>query len=199
MKQTARNKRHCEIEAAAYELLAANGYGATSLLRIAKSANASNETLYRWYGDKLGLFKEMVRSNAGQTKLMLQQALSNQGDPLVSLAQMAPVLLTMLLGDRAILLNRSAAADPTGQPGAARSQCGRSEIAPLIEQLIAKIDRGSGSIAPTPDAATELFLNLLIGDLQIRRVTGVLGQLSPNEIKQRADNAQRAFRLLLAV
>ncbi|WP_237352646.1 TetR family transcriptional regulator [Rhizobium leguminosarum] len=44
------------------------------MLDIAKAAKASNETLYRWYGDKNGLFQTMVESNARATKTALDAA-----------------------------------------------------------------------------------------------------------------------------
>jgi AcrR family transcriptional regulator len=74
MRQEARAKREAEIHAAAARLVAERGYGATSMLTIAKAARASNETLYRWYGDKLGLFKSMVVANTGAAKGTLDEA-----------------------------------------------------------------------------------------------------------------------------
>ena len=58
----ARQRREAAIHAAAYALLAEHGYGGTSMLRVARAARASNETLYRWYGGKDGLFTAMVRA-----------------------------------------------------------------------------------------------------------------------------------------
>ncbi|MCP4433742.1 MAG: TetR/AcrR family transcriptional regulator, partial [Gammaproteobacteria bacterium] len=54
-REEIRSARQYRIEEATYELLAESGYHACSMLSIAKRAKASNETLYRWYGDKVGL------------------------------------------------------------------------------------------------------------------------------------------------
>ena len=51
------------IEQAAYELIDEFGYDGISMLKIAKRAKASNETLYKWYGDKKGLFSALVETN----------------------------------------------------------------------------------------------------------------------------------------
>lgn len=49
-------KREAQIEKAALQLLIDRGYSSASMLLIAKAANASNETLYRWYSSKTNLF-----------------------------------------------------------------------------------------------------------------------------------------------
>ena len=64
MRDAARAERRAEIERAAYALLEENGYAGMSMLGVAKRARASNETLYRWYGNKQGLIKAMVARNA---------------------------------------------------------------------------------------------------------------------------------------
>ncbi len=197
MREETRAARRAEIEAAAYDLLAQNGYGGTSMLSIAKSARASNETLYRWYGDKQGLFKSMVNSNAATIRAMLEQALADQDDPLEALARIAPVLLAMLLDDRAILLNRAAAADPSGELGAAIAQGGRDAVVPLIQTLVARVCAAVSSEEKSTQETTERFLSLLIGDLQIRRAIGVLPRLTQSEINHRAQGAQDAFLMLV--
>lgn len=193
MRTEKRQTRQAEIFAAAYTVLSDKGYGGASMLSIAKAAKASNETMYRWYGDKKGLFKAMVQANAGDVKLALGDALDRQDDPRRSLADIAPVLLTALMGDKAVLLNRAAAADHTGELGAAISEGGRAEIVPLIEALMqSAIDTGALT-APSARQASEWFVSLLIGDLQIRRVTGALPPLSPDAIAARVDGALAAF------
>lgn len=193
MREETRKQRHEAIAAAAYALLAQKGYDGASMLSIAKAAKASNETLYRWYGDKQGLFTALVRENAAETEALLTQAIEEAAAPMDALAQVAPVFLTMLLGDRAILLNRAAAAEPTGQLGAALSAGGRDVVQPLFMRLI-------GAATQTQDAQaaqlTGWFLGLLIGDLQIKRVIGVQGPLTPDEIAQRAAVALKAFHRL---
>ena len=78
MKEENRLKRQGEIEQAAYALLREDGYGNISMLKVAKRAKASNETLYRWYGDKLGLFGALVAKNAEEAKRLLDAALQRK-------------------------------------------------------------------------------------------------------------------------
>ena len=194
MDDEARRKREAEIHEAAYDLLSRSGYGGASMLRIAKAAKASNETLYRWYGDKDGLFMAMVRENAAETRRMLDEALSRDADPWATLKGVAPVFLRMILGEKAILLNRAAAADASGSLGAAISGGGRNEVMPLMTELMRRVCTGTGC---DPKDATDWFLSLLVGDLQIRRVIHERAVLSDQEIEKRCGTGLTAFRRLL--
>lgn len=193
MKSQDREAREAEIEAAAYAVLAERGYGGTSMLTVARRARASNETMYRWYGDKTGLFAAMVRRNAAQSADRLRSALAEEAAPLATLRQVAPVQLAMVLGDRAIALNRAAASDPTGALGQIIAEGGRARLLPLLADLIDRAAR-SGDLPPG-DAAdrAELFIALLIGDQQIRRVIGSLPEPSPAAVEARAAAALRHF------
>ncbi|MBY5327316.1 TetR/AcrR family transcriptional regulator [Rhizobium leguminosarum] len=193
MREDTKTRRQAEIETAAYELLKERGYRSTSMLDIAKAANASNETLYRWYGDKNGLFKTMVESNARATKAALDAAIRDDMDPLETLGHVAPILLSMLLGDKAISLNRAAAADESGELGATIAAAGRDSVFPLIEKLIGRGLETAALAAPSAGVAAEWFLSLLIGDLQIRRVNRTLPEPSDETIRARAAAAMSAF------
>ncbi|MCC5779182.1 TetR/AcrR family transcriptional regulator [Nitratireductor sp. B36] len=196
MREETRVERQAQIERAAYRLLHERGYGGTSMLAIAREARASNETLYRWYGDKNGLFKTMVEANAQETREALQRAIETGEDPLQCLENVAPVLLSMLLGEKAVLLNRAAAADESGELGRAIAAGGRSAVAPLVEQLLRQACEDGSLDVLSPSAAAEQFFSLLIGDLQIRRVIGVLPEPQPDFVVERVSNAMMAFKTL---
>ncbi|RJT38582.1 TetR/AcrR family transcriptional regulator [Mesorhizobium waimense] len=198
MRADNRAERQAEIEKAAYELLQTKGYRGTSMLSIAKLAKASNETLYRWYGDKNGLFKTMVESNARTTKEALATAIMDGTDPIAALRHVAPILLSMLLGQEAIALNRAAAADESGELGRAIAAGGRDSVFPLIETLMLRGVESRSLAAPSASAAADWFLSLLIGDLQIRRVNRTLPLLSDADVVARASTAVGAFRKLCA-
>ena len=194
MRADTRARRQAQIEEVAYRLLQIRGYAATSMLAVAREAHASNETLYRWYGDKNGLFTSMVENNARAIRQALEQALHDRTDPFACLEAIAPLLLSMVLGERAISLNRAAAADESGQLGAAIAAGGREAIFPLVEELMRR-GLSSGMLeAPSAAVAAELFLRLLIGDQQIRRVIHVLSEPSPDQIALGAAEALAAFR-----
>lgn len=186
MKQTDKQTRHQKIASAAYTVLAEHGYGGASMLKIAKAAKASNETMYRWYGDKKGLFTALVRDNAAETKALLENAISKQSDPSDTLRAVSPVFLSMLLSDKAVALNRAAAADPSNELGQAISSAGRDVIQPLLTKILQDLAAPS---AQKPDTFTSLYLGLLVGDLQIKRAIGVSPAPSAQEIEDRCNFA----------
>lgn len=198
MRDENRLHRQDQIEQAAYAVLEKKGYLGTSMLAIARAAKASNETLYNWYGDKQGLFTALVRRNAAEVKDLLEQQIASDGDVLTTLARVGPLLLRLVTSERAVALNRAAAADPTGDLGRAIAAEGRGTVAPLIAEVI---DRGrSQGLFQIDDVsiALETYLGLLIGDLQIRRVIGRLPQPALAVLDARADIALRHFLSLFA-
>lgn len=196
MRDESKAERQREIEAVAYRMIRERGYGSVSMLAIAKEAKASNETLYRWYGNKRGLLSAMVERNAQAAADTLQSAIEDGADAIATLEIIAPILLSMLLGEKAILLNRAAASDETGELGATIGLAGRSVVFPLIETLIARGMVDGGLNAPSAREATEWFLCLLIGDQQIRRVIRTLEQPNEAEVGAQAASAVLAFRKL---
>ncbi len=105
----------------------------------------------------------------------------------------------MLLGDRAVALNRAAAADATGTLGAALAEGGRNALLPRLQAIVAQA-QAAGALTAEADPAelTEQWLALLIGDLQIRRVTGAMPALPPDAIARRAENAATLLARLYA-
>ena len=187
--------RRAEIEAAAYTLLLERGYKATSMLAVAKHAGASNETMYRWYGGKHDLFRAIVETNAAKVADLLDAAIEAPADPLVTLRMVGPALLRLVTSERAIALNRAAVIDvhESARLGTIIAQSGREEIFPRIGELVfAARDAGQLEVDDVAEAV-ESYLGLLIGDMQIRRVIGVLKAPDDAAIEKRAARAFSQF------
>ena len=199
MKKEAQDSRRAEIERAAYAVLAEKGYAGTSMLAVAKSAKASNETLYRWYGDKTGLFAALVARNAETAKMSLQVALRDDDNPVTTLRRLAPILLGALTSERVVALNRAAAADDSGTLGQAIAAGGRDTVAPMIGAVIEQAILKGQIAAPSARIATEWYIALVIGDAQIRRVIGAVPEPSQAHIATLADTRVAAFLKLVAV
>lgn len=162
-----------------------------------KGIRASNETLYNWDSDKQGLFQALVTRNAAEVKDHLEAELLSDHDALSILGTLGPRLLDLLTGDRAVALNRAAAADSRGELGATLSTTGREAVFPLLGQVLLRArDEGQLVFKQTGDAVG-LYLDLLIGDLQIRRVIGCQPRPSRAAREARSDRAFRHLRILL--
>ncbi|MDP5305808.1 TetR/AcrR family transcriptional regulator [Paracoccus spongiarum] len=194
---TPRTERQQQIEDAAYRVLERRGFAGATMLAIAREARASHETLYRWYGDKTGLFRALVVRNAEAVRQMLTTQIARGHDPMQTLARLGPDLVDLLTHPRAIALNRAAAADPGGDLAAAIAAAGRGTIGPLIaEVLVAARDRGALRF-DDPQAALGLYLDLLVGDLQHRRVIGLDPPPDADQRQARAAQALDRLRRLL--
>ena len=197
MAATGREDRRKAIEAAAYEVLAEKGYAGASMLSIAKRARASNETLYNWYGDKVGLFRALITRNAEDARTLLEDGLAEDQPPLEVLEAVGPVLLRLLVSERAIALNRAAAADGSGELAAALTQAGRETVLPLVERVFARAQKDGALGTLPPREAAALYLDLLVGDMQIRRVLRALPEPADATVTVRAALAFTRLRRLL--
>ena len=97
--------------------------------------------------------------------------------------------MRLLTSDRAIALNRAAAADASGELGIALSKVGRERVLPLIAKVLGQIkDQGTfGGLSL--EEVTRLYMSLLIGDLQIRRAIGVMSVPNEAELKTKTRKA----------
>ena len=194
MRKEKQDARRRLIEEAAYEILAERGYRSSSMLLIAKKARASNETLYRWYGSKQGLFTALVEENTRVIKAGLEACLEENSDPIQTLRKFGPALLGLVTSPRAIALNRAAAAEaesnePGEKLGDVIAAAGRETISPLIERIFqAATELGHWPPESAYDAS-QTYVSLLISDLQIRRAIGVQDALSEQQCEARAEHA----------
>lgn len=193
-------QRKKQIRLAAYTLLAEKGYKNTSMLAIAKKAKASNETLYKWYGSKQKLFKTLIEENSLEIRRRLEEAIDGQWSVSKTLDEAGALLLSLVVSEKAIVLNRAAAADAqeTAILGLTLAEAGRNAVVPLMNQMFEQAKRDGELIFSDKDRVTETYIHLLIGDLQIRRVIGALGPLSQGEIDTRVTYANILFLKLFA-
>ncbi|MEO0543059.1 MAG: TetR/AcrR family transcriptional regulator [Pseudomonadota bacterium] len=197
------DRRRQAIEEAAYVVLAEKGYKGASMLEIARRAGASNETLYKWYGNKQGLFKSLVVDNAKRITTLIDAVLADAGENsgLDILIPVGERLLTVLTSERAIALNRAAAGDvhDTSSLGKALADNGRDAVLPLIAGLI---EQGIGSELADAESSSDIaesWLSLLVGDLQVRIVTGQAEAPNKDAIKGRAIKAVTQLKSIYSV
>lgn len=199
MQTKNQQKRREQIEQTTYSLIDKFGYDGISMLKIAKAAKASNETLYRWYGDKKGLFLSLVESNAKEVATLLEKQIDSAAITPKTLQMLGEKLLQLLVSDRAIALNKAAAGDPTGELGAALAQAGRDAIFPMIAQVFKQLCQSQNLAPSQAKKFADIYIRLLIGDLQIRRTTGAIAPLTKKEIKSRAKQSDQLIRQLMEI
>lgn len=195
MNQADRDERHAEIQAAAFALLKELGYRKTSMLLIAKRAQASNQTLYAWYSNKQQLFRGIINNFGLAVREQLSAALKEDQDPLKALKALGPTLLRFTTDEHAIIMNRAAVIDAseTGVLAQAIDEVARDAIFPLICALMQRLV-DTGAFAPKVQAedAAQTYVALLFGEAQLRQA---MGNLPPFDEKTIAARSARAYQL----
>lgn len=195
MNTDEREERHAQIQAAAFALLKEVGYRKTSMLLIAKRAQASNQTLYAWYSNKQELFRGIIERFGRAVREQLQTALQEGQDPLQALAALGPTLLRFTTDEHAIIMNRAAVIDAaeTGVLARAVDEVARDSIFPLIAALMQRlVDVGVFEPEVSAEEAAQTYVALLFGEAQLRQALGTLPPFNEAEMAQRS---QRAFVL----
>ena len=202
MKAASRDRRRDEILDHAVAVLAERGYRDASMLEIAKRASASKETLYAWFGDKLGLFEAVIRRNAETVQGLLHSHLESDASPETALPEFGRALYALLLGDSAVAINRAAISEARAEPHLAETlaRAGRDATLPaFLRYLERQQERGTLQLDTTPEDAAEVYLGLLLGDRQVRRLLGRIPAPKKKEIDARATSATRRFLRLYKV
>jgi AcrR family transcriptional regulator len=192
-------ERREEILKIALSVLAERGYRGASMREIAVRARASKETLYAWFGDKRGLFEELVGWQAERVDAAIAPELERDNDdPATVLRSFALELQRLLLGERAVVINRAAISEAASDPTFARilAARGRGSVVPKLERYLeGQRERGRLEFEEA-EAAIDALIGLTIGDQQVRRLLGVLPMPESEQLEARADRAVRDFLVL---
>ncbi len=198
MREESRAKRRDHILDVAIEVLSERGYRDANMLEVARRAKASKETLYSWFGDKRGLFEAVIQRNAAGVQDVLARQLT-QDEPIEeALAAFGRALLTLLMSDAAVALNRAAISEATSEPQLAETLLASGREATL-PGFIAFLDLGAQRSLLSIDAPQEAaddFLGLLLGDAQVRRLLGQQRASDAAQIEAKALAAAGKFLTL---
>ncbi len=201
MREETRAKRRDAILDVAIEVLSERGYRDANMLEVARRAKASKETLYAWFGDKRGLFEAVITRNAASVQVVMESQLESDAPVDTALTAFGRALLTLLMSESAVALNRAAISEATSEPGLAEalSVAGRQATLPAFVQFL-DLQASRGTLAMgSPEEAAEDYLGLLLGDLQVRRLQGVQRAPSKAKIDARAKAATEKFLKLYGV
>lgn len=185
--------RQAAVLDAAFGLLVRGGERALTTAGIARAANCSKESLYKWFGDRDGLLSAMVSFEARKVRTV-----TVGGGPMTrsafraSLVTFGRDLLTVLAGDTSLAMNRLAigqASRDGAHLGRFVLERGRRMIGIRAGALIEE-GRRRGFIAyDDRDRAFQTLYGLIVRDLHVRLLLG--DRLSPAERDFEAE-AERA-------
>jgi len=201
MQKSRRTPRRAHILDIAAEVLAEKGYRDTTMLEVARRSNASKETLYAWFGDKLGLFEAVIRRNAGRIRLALNGHLDSDTSVESALADFGRELAAHLLCDNAVSINRAAISEARAGPSLAGSlsKSGREPIQRTFVRYLEQCHVRGLLDVEDPNEAVDTFVGLLLGDAQTQRLLGVMEAPSEADIEKRARRVAEKFLRLYGV
>ncbi|MEV2275570.1 TetR/AcrR family transcriptional regulator C-terminal domain-containing protein [Nocardiopsis sp. NPDC049922] len=187
-------RRQAALDAALAELLEHGAAGIT-MQAVATRTGSSKESLYTWFGNRQGLLAALIERQAQQVNTAVATAIDRTADPRTTLNAIARNLLTLLVSDASVALNRAAMTSPELAELLLRH--GRHTTGPLITAFLDRMaDQGLLHIH-APEEAFQLLYGLTVRDLQIRVL---LGERPPTDqdIRTQAHHAVDLFLTLTA-
>lgn len=196
------SERQSAVLDAALSLLVETGDRIT-MAAVARRANCSKETLYKWFGGREGLLTATVQHQAAKVHPVAlgPEPLDRVGLS-AHLRRFAQDWLKVISGRTSVALNRVA----IGQAASASDALGLIvlENGPLAmgRRLAPVLDAGraAGLIEfQDRESAFRTFFGLVMRDLQIRLLLGEGGSVDEATIEAQADLAARQFMTLYGV
>jgi AcrR family transcriptional regulator len=178
----------------ALQLLVAGGERALTTAGLARAANCSKESLYKWFGDRDGLLAAMITYQASKVRTPgPRETVPTLDDFTRSLVVFAEDLIGVLSGEVSLALNRLAIgqADRDGaRLGALLREHGRQPIE-LRARALLELGRRHGYVqfADTREAYETLY-GLIVHDGHVRML---LGEPPAEMAEERARRARLAI------
>lgn len=190
--------RQSAVLAEALRLLVEGGDKALTTAGLARAANCSKESLYKWFGDRDGLLSAMISYQASKVRTVERAGERLTAPSLTEhLEVFAHDLLEVLAGDVSLALNRLA----IGQTNRDGSKLGTL----LLERGRRQIDRRARALLDAgqrdgllrfsdgEDAYRTLY-GLIVSDMHVRMLLGDKPQTK--SFAARAEKAVNAFLIL---
>jgi len=181
----------------ALRLLVDGGEKALTTAGVARAANCSKESLYKWFGDRDGLLSAMIGFQASKVRTFEDNAEALTAATLREhLVLFARDLLEVLAGDVSLALNRLAigqASREGSKLGAMLQERGRRQVGKRAGALL-EAGRRAGLLAfEDRDEAYDTLYGLIVSDLHLRMLLGEDSGRMAKDFGRRAERAVSAF------
>ncbi|OQP88417.1 TetR family transcriptional regulator [Rhizobium rhizosphaerae] len=192
---TAYSPRQNDVLDSALRLLVEGGEKALTTAGLARAANCSKESLYKWFGDRDGLLSAVIEFQARKVRVPAEaEGLLNAAELRQRLEEFARELLAVLASDASLALNRLAIGQASGEGarlGRLLQERGRRGIGRRIEALLeAARDAGLLAFDEAGEAYATLY-GLIVTDQHLRWLLGE--KPDPASFGPRAEKAVAAF------
>lgn len=169
MKQNMR--RRIQLLQTGLDELREKGWQATTMQAIALRANASKETLYKWFTDKTGFFVALIRANTAD----FDSVFLFQSDDLEErLRAVGRQYLAIMNAEDTMALRRAAIANAEAEPelGQVIIETSYDVLVPKLYEFFADAVADDALVIDDFDAAISAFFGLLEGEDMTKRLLG---------------------------
>jgi AcrR family transcriptional regulator len=195
--------RQQDVLERALELLVAGGEKALTTAGLARAANCSKESLYKWFGDRDGLLAAIIAHQASKVRGFTDTGATLSRDAFeMHLTGFAEDLLRVLSGEVSLALNRLAigqASREGNRLGALLVAQGRRRIDQAATRLLDAGKRCGHIHYDDLDDAYRTLYGLIVRDLHVRMLLGEAGLFKPRSLEAQAEHAIQQFFALFGV
>jgi AcrR family transcriptional regulator len=182
---------------AAMQLFIEKGYGATSLSDVVGRSGGSLATLYDMFGNKAGLFRELIEDKCATLTAMFEETAVADIPPQQALTRFAHLLLALCGSGVAAAAYRLLIAEGPQNPElvttffASGPDAGRARMAAYLRS---QAKRGLLEFEDA-ELAAERFCGMMFGDLDMRLACGLPlpAQFQPPNLERHIEEGVRAF------
>lgn len=181
----------------ALRLLVDGGEKALTTAGVARAANCSKESLYKWFGDRDGILSAMIGFQASKVRTFDERSERLTTESLrAHLVVFARDLLDVLSGDVSLALNRLAigqASRDGSKLGEMLQEHGRRQIGKRAGALLDAGRRAGLLTFEDGEDAYGTLYGLVVSDLHLRMLLGEDMSRAKQSFSQRAERAVDAF------
>jgi AcrR family transcriptional regulator len=190
-------ERQSAVLQSALTLLVEGGEKALTTAGLARAANCSKESLYKWFGDRDGLLAAVIGFQAAKVRTLPAGSEPRSAEAFrAELVTFAEDLLTVLAGETSLALNRLAIGQASREGahlGRLLLERGRRSIDTRATRLI-EAGRRLGHLAFDDAGETyRSFYGLVVRDLHVRLLLGEPAGVELSGFRARAEEAVAQF------
>ena len=186
-------QRQEHIIRAAAALFLKKGYDNVSIDEIIGVVGGSKATIYAWFGGKEGLFEAVVQQECRDVVLAIH--VNAAGSLEAQLTEIGQSFLAMVLSPPILEFHRLMVSIGRTFPETGRLffQTGPASAYKLVADWVAKQQKDGHLIADDPYRLAVLFLDMLLGEHQLSRLTGMPRAASRDKIDETVRIAVKVF------
>jgi TetR/AcrR family transcriptional regulator, mexJK operon transcriptional repressor len=173
------------------------GYGAASMVAIARAARVSKQTVYSHFGGKAALFEAIIANNSGRMLEALEHCDAVSTDPAETLEAIGQRLLDIILAPDALARFRVVMAESARFPELANIyyRTGPERVTAGLAAYLATLHERKLLRVPDPLVAASQFFGMVRGNLFIRGLLRIEPLPSADDLRRFTRAAVRAFLL----